>query len=140
MRAYIDVSTAEIPTPEEAEDLFARLDKHVGGGELSQELRMEIIGRWGDRRVLEGTLVWTPTTTLAVDLDREVDGRRSPQVRLQYCVDATELAPVGADTGPVDQPTGRRLWTVLVVWSNDWFGQSIAGWRVRERLQLEDPC
>jgi hypothetical protein len=141
MNAYIEVSTAELPTAEDSEEVFARLDQHVGGGELSQELRIEIVGRWGNGQLLEGALKWDLVDILDVNLDREVDGRKSPQVDLQYCIDAAEWIPVDANTGQPVGPNGdRHLWFVAAVWSDDWFGQSIEGWRVREREQLEDPC
>lgn len=141
MNAYLEVSTADVPTPEEAEDLFAEVDQHIGGGELSQELRMEIIGRWGEQQTLSGTAEWTFDSVVTVDLDREVEGRSSPQVDLQYCIDMTALTPVDARTR---QPSGelgdRQLWNAAVVWSDDWFGQDIEGWRIRTRDPLEDPC
>lgn len=141
MNAYIEVSTADIPTPDTAEALFAQVDQHVGGGKLSQDLRTEIIGRWGNEQILHGALEWSFVDVIDVDLGREVDGENSPQVNLHYCIDATALLQVDAEAEEsVGQPGGRHLWTVAAVWSSDWFGQGIEGWRLREREQLDQPC
>jgi hypothetical protein len=138
MNAYVEVSTADLPTAETAEDLFAQVDQHVGGGELSQDLRSEIVGRWGESHVLDGALEWDFVDVVEVDLDREVEGDSSPLVGLRYCVDASTWVSVDAATRTeVGQPGQRRLWSAAVVWSDDWFGQGIAGWRVRTREQEE---
>lgn len=141
MDAYVDVSTAEIPTVDTAEDLFFQVDQHLAG-RLSQELRGEIVGRWGARQRVTGGLDWQFLRTLGVDLDREVDGNSFPRVDLRYCVDATDWTPAAAD---VDDPAGfaggRHAWRLAVSWSDDWFGQGIEGWRVVEREAREDqPC
>jgi hypothetical protein len=141
MTAYIEVSTADIPTADQAEALFAQVDQHVGGGQLSQSLRAEIIGHWGQGQVSEGQLGWESTDLLEVDLEREIAGQRSPAVSLQYCVDATAWSHIDADTQElVSQPGERRFWHVTVVWSDDWFGQGIDGWRIRERDQSDEQC
>ncbi|MPZ27301.1 MAG: hypothetical protein GEV12_13045 [Micromonosporaceae bacterium] len=140
MNAYIDVSTADVPTADEAEDLFAQVDQHVGGGELSQELRTEIIGRWGSVQTVEGELQWDLVDIVNVDLSREVDGRSSPEVDLRYCVDATGWLPVDASGEPVDRPGERRVWATVAVWSDDWFGQNIEDWRIRQLDERDDPC
>lgn len=141
MNAYIEVSTAPLPTAETAEALFATVDQHIGGGELSQHLRVEIVGRWGDRQRMNGALEWDLIRVMEVDREREVEGRNSPQVRLQLCIDATDWTLIDADTRQVAQKPGTRaLWTATVVWSDDWFGQGIEGWRVRTNEQSDQPC
>lgn len=133
MDAYVEVSTADIPTGDTAEALFHRVDEHLAGL-LSQELRREIVGRWGDQQVVTGDLAWSLVRVLDVDLDREVDGVSFPQVTLAYCIDATGWNVAG-EAGDKD------TWRYAVSWSDDWFGQGIEGWRVVEREGLAaQPC
>lgn len=141
MNAYIDVSTADIPTAGTAEELFGRVDSEIGR-EFSSELRREIVGGlWSERRVVAGTLAWDPVDVMGVDLSREVDGGASPKVDLRYCVDASDWTHVDAETGePIANAGSPRLWVISVVWWDDWdgLGQGPEGWRVVERDELAD--
>jgi hypothetical protein len=133
MNAYIEVSTAPLPTADTAEDLFFRVDEHLGGL-LSQELRGEIVARWAEQRVVAGALSWNYVGVLEIDLDRVVEGSSFPRVNLLYCIDATDWVVVEADSV---EPTGaqgdRHLWHYAISWNDDWFGQGLEGWRVVER-------
>lgn len=141
MNAYIDVSTADIPTATTAEDLFAKVDSEIGR-EFSSELRGEIVGDlWSERRVVAGTLEWDPVDVVGVDLAREVDGGTSPKVDLRYCVDVSDWIQVDAETRmPITTIGSPHLWLTSVVWWDDWggLGQGPEGWRVVERDELVD--
>ncbi|MGH3681530.1 MAG: hypothetical protein ACRDT2_14965, partial [Natronosporangium sp.] len=144
MNAYIDVSTADIPTVDTAEDLFSEVSGE-GGGVLPSELRKEIVGGlWSERRVVDGTLEWALVEVVSVDLEREIRDRPAPLVDLRYCVDATAWVKVDAATGEsIGSPGPRYAWGVAVAWSDDWggLGQGPEGWRVVERERREDqPC
>jgi hypothetical protein len=143
MRAYVEVSTADVPTAEDAETLFARVDREASGL-LAQELRSEIVGRWAEGHRVHGALKWHFIKVVDVDLDRRMDGANFPEVGLRYCVDASNWVPIHGTTGePVDEPGGRHLWTVAVVWSADWsgLGQGPEGWRIGQRdAQVRRPC
>lgn len=141
MNAYIEVSTADIPTPDTAEDLFAQVDEHLAGL-LSQELRGEIVGGWGQQQTATGTLGWSFVRVVDVDLDREVEDTSFPQVNLLYCIDSTDWAAVDANSDDPAGVPGRTVsWLYGVSWNDDWFGQGIEGWRVVEREALDgEPC
>jgi hypothetical protein len=140
MTAYIEVSTADLPTADTAEDLFFRVDRHLGG-RLSQELRGEVVGRWGEQKTMVGSLGWDLLRVAGVDLGRMVEGSSFPQVNLLYCIDATEWVANVVSTGDRAGSSGdRRLWRYAVSWNDDWFGQRVEGWRVVERQALEEPC
>jgi hypothetical protein len=141
MTAYIEVSTADLPTADTAEDLFFRVERHADGL-LPQELRSEIIGRWGAGQIVDGDLEWTFEAVVDVDLERVVDGNRIPRVRLRYCVDATDWLVVDSGTSaPAGRPGGRHLWDYAVSWFDDWGGQGLEGWRVVEGAAGHDrPC
>jgi hypothetical protein len=138
MNAYIDVSTAPIPTAETAEALFLEVERHTDGL-LPQELRTEIVGRWGGGRVISGSLDWNLVAVVDVDLEFEVNGSSFPTVFMDYCVDAANWAVVDSDSGePAGEPVGRHLWSVEVSWSDDWGGLGLEGWRVVERENVEE--
>jgi hypothetical protein len=122
MNAYIDVSTAELPTAEEAEGLFARVEQQAAGL-LPQELRTEIVGRWGENRIISGSIKWSFVDVSEVDLDREVNGKRFPRVTLKYCIDAIDWLTVDADTGERAAGPGSHVqWIIAADWSDDWGG------------------
>jgi hypothetical protein len=137
MTAYIEVSTADIPTADQAEALFFRVDEHLAGL-LSQELRTEIVDRWSEQRTVDGELNWNYVRTIDIDLNRVVDGSVLPRVNLLYCIDATRWVVVNALTR---QPTGdegvRQFWRYALSWSDNWFDQQLEGWRVVEREAME---
>lgn len=141
MGAYVDVSTADLPTPEEAEELFFQVEQHADGV-VPQEMRGEIIGMWGAGQTATGELRWQVLEVVNVDLDRRVEGNDIPRVDLRYCIDETGWALIDADTGSTAVGNGSTLvWTLGVSWYDDWGGQGLEGWRVTERQQLgEDPC
>jgi hypothetical protein len=137
MNAYVEVSTADLPTAETAEDLFFEVEQHADGA-LPQELRSEIIGRWGEGQVVEGTLQWRLTDVVDVDLGYEVNGAVFPTVFLKYCIDATNWVVVKAETGePTGEPGREQAWSVELSWSEDWGGLDLEGWRVVERQEAE---
>jgi hypothetical protein len=137
MNAYVEVSTADLPTAETAEDLFFEVEQHADGL-LPQELRSEIVGRWGQGQIVSGQLAWEPIDVVGVDLDRLVEGNTIPRVGLQYCIDATGWEVVDAATGAhvEDEFGGRQPWQFAVSWHDDWGGQGLEGWRVVERQEL----
>jgi hypothetical protein len=140
MNAYVEVSTADLPTAETAEDLFAQVERQAAGL-LPQQLRTEIVGRWGERRIMEGSINWSFGAVVEVDLDRKVEGSRYPRVSMDYCVDSSEWRAVDADTGEqVNVSRSQHLWRIAADWSEDWsgLGQGPEGWRIAELDELRD--
>jgi hypothetical protein len=139
MTAYIEVSTADIPTADQAEELFQRVEQHTDG-QLPQALRDEIIGRWARNSVASGTMKWELSEVVGVDLEYEVSGVSFPTVFLTYCIDLTNWS---AETEGAEQPDmshGQQLWNVEISWSSDWGGLGLEGWRVVERAEQDMAC
>jgi hypothetical protein len=138
MNAYIDVSTADIPTPDTAEDLFLEVEQHTDGL-LPQELRAEIVGRWGKGRVIDGSLDWSLVAVTDVNLGFELNGLPFPTVYLDYCIDATDWVEFdSAGGGAANESAGQHPWSVEVSWSDDWGGLGLEGWRVVERDEMRE--
>lgn len=140
MTAYVEVSTADLPTAQTAEDIFYEVDQHAAGL-LSQELRTEIVGRWSQSQVGLGEMVWSLHAVDGVELDYEINGDSYPTVHLVYCIDGTNFAIIDAESREsVDGASGQALWRYTLQWSEDWFGQGIVGWRVTERFEQGVEC
>lgn len=141
MSAYIRVSTADLPDAAGGEDLILQLEEQADG-ELPGQLRREIVGRWGDGQITEGTLRWTLVDVVEVDLELEINGRTFPTVLLRYCVDSTSWRSIDAESGDVAGSSGERHhWLYTMSWSDDWGGFGTEGWRAVEReAQAEQAC
>jgi len=140
MTAYIEVSTADIPTADQAEELFQRVEQHTDGS-LPQELRGEIVGRWGEGQTNKGTLEWRIVEVIDVDLERVVEGSVIPRVTLRYCISADDWITIDTETGTqVGDYEARRSWDYAISWHDDWGGQGLVGWRVVERHEPGQPC
>ncbi|QSB14918.1 hypothetical protein JQS43_00535 [Natronosporangium hydrolyticum] len=140
LRNYVAVSTADLPAPEEAEELFSDVERDADGL-LPQELRREIVGMWGEGQVVEGDLTWEALSVQSVDLENEIEGIRVPEVTVLFCVDATDWVAIDAATrDPASEAGHREEWLFTASWHDDWGGLGLEGWRVVEREHSGRAC
>lgn len=140
MTAYVEVSTADLPTAQTAEDTFSKVERH-SDALVPQQLRSEIVGRWTEGKIMYGTLHWSIIELLAVDLNHQIDGITMPRVDLRYCIDATEWSEVDPTNKASEGEKGSRTsWTFSLAWHDDWGGLGLEGWRVIDRIGEQSPC
>jgi hypothetical protein len=139
MNAYVEDATTGEPFETEMGPVIGGRPLEYLTGTLTQEVQSELVENRNENRVFAGSLTWNFVEVDNVDLDRTVQGRSVPTVRMSYCVDTTNWIIVDKDTGdPVGRPSARQIQTVEAVWFDDDGGARDEGWRFANREALQE--